>query len=271
MNCTEYITAYLSAHADGELSGDELRRAQEHAGGCARCSRRLAEERQLKALVRKHAGAAALPAHLRERLSRALDEESHGRAGGIARLRRPAVWIPVAIAASVAIAIVLVRGIAIEPGGQPTHVAAHTGVADFDYAIAKYDAFTRGFHPNVPSSSFAEVGEAYSDAHMPGFIWDFHRSGIDLRGGRLDKLPDGRKVTYTFYAGRGGSILCMRFRVPNLVPPPGAAQVMADHYFYRYGDYVVCASYSVLGDFTCLLVSRAPLDQMVQNIMIASQ
>ena len=42
---------FLSAHADGELSGAELREADAHVASCKECARRLTDERALKVLV----------------------------------------------------------------------------------------------------------------------------------------------------------------------------------------------------------------------------
>ena len=58
MNCEEYITNYLSAHADSELTPAEERAVAQHLGsalddGCAGCRVRLVEERLLKALIRR--------------------------------------------------------------------------------------------------------------------------------------------------------------------------------------------------------------------------
>ena len=66
--------------------------------------------------------------------------------------------------------------------------------------------FDHHFNPNVPSNSYGDIAGAYVDAHMPGYIWNFNSSGLRLVGGRLDKLPDGRTVTFTFYKGEGNSL-----------------------------------------------------------------
>ena len=66
MNCEEYITNYLSAHADGELTPEEERAVAQHLGsgpddGCAVCRARLAEERLLKALIKRQAATVKTP------------------------------------------------------------------------------------------------------------------------------------------------------------------------------------------------------------------
>ena len=72
MNCEEYITNYLSAHADGELTPAEERAVAQHLGsgpddGCAVCRARLAEERLLKALIRRQAATVKTPEEIQAR------------------------------------------------------------------------------------------------------------------------------------------------------------------------------------------------------------
>ncbi len=73
---------------------------------------------------------------------------------------------------------------------------------------------------------------------MPGYLWNFNGSGMTfLVGGRLDKLPDNRPVTFTFYQGSGMSLLCTRYKVHEFNPPPGAVREVDDHLFYSYYGY----------------------------------
>jgi len=68
VNCEEYITNYLSAQADGELTPEEEREVAQHLGsgpadGCAVCRSRLAEERVLKALIKRQAATIKSPSN----------------------------------------------------------------------------------------------------------------------------------------------------------------------------------------------------------------
>src|ERR1700719_2154023 len=74
VDCREYIDEYLAAYADDELGASELRDAEEHLSGCARCRARLSDERTLKALVRQHSGSVQAPADLRLRIRTTLGE-----------------------------------------------------------------------------------------------------------------------------------------------------------------------------------------------------
>jgi len=279
VDCREYIDNYLSAHADGELSDAELRDAQEHVSSCKSCATRLAQERQLKILLRKYAAKVATPSEVRERLLTRLADEAAGgdanagqtRSRRVSAIRPPAIVIPLAIAACLAAALVMVRGfglvrhekivVVLHPGGSP----------EFDLAIANFERFNKRFEPNVPSSTYGDIAAAYVDAHMPGFIWYFGQSDLKLMGGRLDKLPDGRTVTYTFYKGETGAILCERYKVSDPNPPPGAVHAMGDHQFYNYYGYSICFSYSPVGGFACLLVTRQPVNRLLESVEYASQ
>lgn len=268
MECRDYIVNLLSAHADGELGGSELRRAEEHVARCERCRARLADERELKAVIRRSVRRIEAPAQVREGVLRALDQEAAAR--NVSKLRRPAVWVPLALAASIALVFVSVR--TLRNPVESEQVTMHPGgVPDFDVAIAKFESFNRRFRPNVPSDSFGDIAGAYVDAHMPGYIWNFNGSGLQLIGGRLDKLSDGRAVTYTFYKGDGAAILCMRYKVSDAAPPAGAVQEIGGHLFYTYYGYSICYSYSPVGDFVCLLVTHQTINELLQSVVVASE
>jgi hypothetical protein len=285
LDCRRYIDDFLSAHADGELTGAQLREAEAHVASCRECLARLAEERALKSLVRAQAGAAQIPSDVRARLLAVLAEEAARgesamaiedatprgliRGGGRRALRRPAIWIPLSLAAGLALAFVAARGFGLYPRPDVTVVYRAGGVPEFDVAAAYLDKFNEQWAPNVPSNSYGAVSYAYVCAHMPGFIWNFNGSGLTLMGGRLDKLPDGRPVTFTYYKGEHRSLLCTRYKVSDFSAPPGAVQEMDGHLFYRYQGYSICYSYSPIGDFVCVLITRQPVEQLVETVEYA--
>ncbi len=278
MNCIEYIENFLSAHADGELSPGELRDAEQHLRQCLGCRGRLDDERALKSLVRQHIEMRAIPAAMRQQLLDALDraaseDESASDAGAPAQpahrlLKRRAAWVPLAVAAMLAIVFAVARRFESNQSA-PTEASAPVRNPDFDIAIAALDRFQRGFAPNVPSDSAAALSAAYARAKMPDFIWNFGASGFKLAGGRLEKLDDGRKATYTLYRGAQNSILCTRFRNGGAAPPANPAKTLSNHRFYRYRGYSVCYTRLPDGGFVCILASRISLDRMVQAVKIA--
>ena len=199
MNCREYIERLLSAHADGELTGAELRDAEAHVASCKECAARLRDERTLKSLVHQHAGAVETPSAVRAKLLVLLAEEaargegamasgsdSHRgptRERGLRALRRPAIWIPMSIAAAFALALYGARDGTL-PARQVKVVYHPGGNPDFDTAVAYFEKFNHHFDPNVPSRTYGEVAGAYVDAQMPGYIWNFNSSGLTLVGGQ---------------------------------------------------------------------------------------
>ncbi len=287
MKCREYIDRFLSAHADRELTGAELREAEAHVASCTDCAARLRDERTLKTLVRRHAGPVETPSAVRAKLLALLAEEAARGEGamasgsdphrgpadqrGLRALRRPAIWIPLSIAAAFALAFITARGLGLYPRDE-VQVAYHPGGnPDFDTAVAYFEKFDHHFDPNVPSGSYGDVAGAYVEAHMPGYIWNFNSSGLTLVGGRIDKLPDRRPATFTFYKGPNASLLCTRYKVTEFNPPPGAVREIDGHLFYSYYGYSICYSYSPVGRFACLLITRQPVKQLLDSVEYASE
>lgn len=274
VNCIEYIEDFLSAHADGELSESDLRDAEQHLRRCLGCRAKLADERALKNLIREHIEMRTMPDTMRRQLLEALDRaaseeetQTTKRHGRLRAFDRSTPWILLALAAALAIVLVTTRRFA--PPLGPVAATAPSRNANFDLAIAAFSRFERKFTPNLPSDSSAALSAAYAQAKMPAFIWNFDTSGLRLVGGRLEKLPDGRKVTYTFYRGAENSILCTRFKADNASSPPGPAQTLKHHRFYRYRGYSVCYAPASSGGFVCILTSRLPLGRMEQAVRVA--
>ena len=287
MNCRDYIDHLLSAHADGELTGAELREAKAHVASCRECATRLAEERALKSLVSRYAGHVETPSPVRAKLLSLLAEEAargegamasgtdtvrdSSRDRGIRALRRPAVWIPLSIAACLALAFITARGLGWYPRDSVDVVYHPGGNPEFDTAVAYYAKFDHHFEPNVPSQSYGQIAAAYVEAHMPGYLWNFNGSGLRLVGGRLDKFPDGRLATFTLYRGGGNSLMCIRFKRSSERLPASAVHAMGPHLFYSYYGYSICYSYSAIGNFVCLLITRQPVNQLLENVEYASE
>ena len=173
-------------------------------------------------------------------------------------LRGARTWIPVAITAVAVFAFVMLRG----PGGPPP---AHA-VPPLDVAIQHYEHFIQRFEPNIKSALPADLSGAYMDHQLPGFLWNFQHSGYKLIGGRIDRLQDGSSVSYTFYRGDTGAILCTYMKSHGLQPPGGELQELGRHHYYQYKGYSICLSYPH-GDFICILVSHRPMKEFVQDIV----
>ena len=126
----------------------------------------------------------------------------------------------------------------------------------------------------MKGDSLADISDAYMEHQLPGFVWDFRQRGYKMVGARLDRLPDGSPVAYTFYRGDPGTILCTYMKSHGLHPPPGEAQDLgvdtnvygAEHHYYQYKGYSVCLSFPRTGCI-CILVSQHPMKQFVQDIV----
>ena len=283
MTCEEYIASYVSAHADGELSPDEEREVTRHLGigindGCASCRARLAEERLLKALIRRQSAAVKVPEELQARILAELDcmetQPLRRRAGAaIAReLRHPHVWVPLAAAAMLFVVIIAGGGLS---GGHRSTAQRNRGVSAipagdaFDQTVHSYERFETAFRPTVPSGSLAEIAMAYGSAEMPDLMWNFQLAGYSVAGGRIDTLPDGNPVTYTLYRGRNGDILCARYKANDFAIPPGAVGDIHGHLLYEYSGYSLCLTVSQQGHFICLLITSEPIDELRHDILLA--
>jgi hypothetical protein len=291
VECGTYIEQYLSAHADGELTGEELRAAEEHVAHCDECRQLLAEERALKRTLHDRLATLKAPAQVRDRIRTALDaelaRESAAPAAGSrrpsrSRWMRPAVWVPSAIAA------LLIVGLAVwkmtnrpapqyaavepqKPAAQPTpqEATAAGSIPMFDVAVRHIESFDRKFQPNVPSDSPADISDAYLNHKMPGYLWNFGPGGYRLVGGRLEQLPNGKMAAFTYYHGDRDSILCTYMHAPG--PLPGGALHEGDaHSYYVYKGYSICISRYPRGDFICLLITRSPMDQFMETIAASS-
>jgi hypothetical protein len=283
VNCEEYITNYLSAHADGELTREEELAVAQHLGsgpadGCAACRSRLAEERLLKALIKRQASTVKTPEELQARINAALDRldrRSAPRRIGSAVVRelgRPRIWVPLAAAAMIFVVLLAAGGL---PGSHRGTRPARNGVSAIpasealDQAVYSYETFETAFRPTVPSYSLSAIAMAYGSAEMPDLMWNFQFAGYGVVGGRIDRLPDGNPVTYTLYHGRNSDILCTRYKASDFAVPPGAVGEMHGHLLYEYKGYSLCVTVSEKGHFICVLITSEPMDRLRHDISLA--
>jgi hypothetical protein len=285
VDCGTYIEHFLSAHADGELIGEELQAAEEHIGGCAGCRELLLEERALKQTLREHLGALKTPAQVRERIRLALDHEQASESApqptpavrGAARSKwlRPRVWVPAAIAALLVVGLTRLSMLSPpkHPAAQPDQALEEAFSTDsvplFDQAVRHLEGFEKKFEPNVPSGSPADISDAYLGHKMPGYLWNFGPSGFQLAGGRLESLPNGDLSAYTFYRGDKGGILCTYEHFQGALPT-GPIHETQEHSYYVYKGYSICVSKYPRGDFICILIAHRPIDEFMQTIADSS-
>ncbi|MGO9605216.1 MAG: anti-sigma factor family protein [Candidatus Binataceae bacterium] len=161
LDCGTYIENFLSAHADGELTGDELRAAEEHLAGCAECRARFEEEVALKKLLREHLVTLKTPAAVRDRLLAALDAAASEQApasqvtpirgGSRAGWIRPRVWVPAAIAALLVLGLIERR--TSSPPGSPVQQEQQASSTQQPQASSTQEQQASSQQPQASSST----------------------------------------------------------------------------------------------------------------------
>ncbi len=168
---------------------------------------------------------------------------------------------PLAISASIAALILVLKS----PGDN------FAPIPDFDLVIENYEQSLTGFRPNVPSGSIETMLTAYVEHGMPAYMWDFGPEGFKLVGGRWEPLPDGTPVTYTWFRGAKGGVICM-FRQTDGFNPPSATHEEHRHLlFYKYRGFSVCLlNVGGYGDFISVIAAPMPMEHFVRLVIAAA-
>lgn len=299
MDCAHYIQNLLSAHVDGELRGREERLADDHVSSCISCQQRLAQEREVKRLLRSQSRLARVPAdlrlHIRAALGELVETELRARrparqryAAAVARwgacVRRYPLRFAVPLAAVAMLMVLGVKSLDFKPLPQVSNAPL------FSLAVNKFDASLRDFAPNATAedpdhgdSDFAwvmdrdssadnstdeadDLARAYRDAGIPEEIYDFRAVGYGLYGGRIDQAPDGYPVAYTLYSGERGEILSICLHAANFAAPLGALYWAGTHTFYEYQGHSICLTFHPAGHFVSILVSQEPVTALLRDV-----
>ena len=242
MDHRQYIERYLGLYADDEVSAEERLEISNHVASCKDCEVLLATERATRATLRDNVPEIPAPDALRQRILASLDavDCAEARMTHLRRFNKRPLWIAAAsLAACMAVIIFNLR----------THSVENPA---FDAAIASYVDSERKFVPTVGAGSTDELAVALINQFGVPLVWDFSSIGLSSRGGRIDKMPDGKVVAYSWYKGSKGSLLCIINRGEGFRFAPGD-QVVKGIHLYRYKGYSIAATnrYSVL----CVMVS----------------
>jgi len=169
-------------------------------------------------------------------------------------------WYPVALAASIAVLVVTLH----------SSINNFAAVRNFDLAIDSYERSLTSFRPNVPSRSIDTVLAAYIEHGMPSYMWDFEPEGFKLIGGRLDKLPDGTPVSYTWFRKQKTGVMCVFRATVGFNPPMLAHDSRQGMLFYRYRGFSICLlNLGNYGNFISLIVAPMPMIEF-QHMVLAS-
>ena len=166
-------------------------------------------------------------------------------------------FFPLALGASIVALLVVLKG--------PVPHIAH--IPDFDLALESYQQALVDFCPNVPSTSMETMLTAYIEHGMPAYMWDFGPEGYTLVGGRWDPLPDGTPVTYTWFRGQKGGVICLFRQTDGFFPPPIARQERHHLLFYRYRDFSFCLiNVGGYGNFISVIAAPMPLKRFEDRL-----
>jgi hypothetical protein len=242
MDHRQYVERYLGLYADDEVSAEERLEISDHVASCKDCEVLLAAECATRAILRQNVPEIPAPDALRHRILASLDavDRAEARMTRVRRFNRRPFWIAAAsFAACVAVIIFNLR----------THSVENPA---FDAAVASFVDSERKFVPTVGAGSTDELAVAMINQFGVPLVWDFSSIGLSSRGGRIDKMPDGKDVAYSLYKGSKGSLLCIINRGEGFRFFPGD-QVVKGIHLYRYKGYSIAATnrYSVL----CVMVS----------------
>jgi hypothetical protein len=165
---------------------------------------------------------------------------------------------PIAIAASLGVfVLILVR-------------SGFTPIPDFDLTIDNYQRALAGFRTNVPSSSMESVLAAYVEHGMPAYIWDFSPEGFTLMGGRWQLLSDGTPITFTWFRGSAGSVICMMRQTDAFEPPHGVLEAEHGLLFYRYRGFSLCLiNIGGYGSFVSVIAAPMPMKEFISLVLRA--
>jgi len=99
---------------------------------------------------------------------------------------------------------------------------------------------------------------------MPPEFCDFAMAGYELVGCRIDRMPDGKPVTYTLYRNQTSSILGIGLK--QWFSAPHGGYWFETHALYSYRGYSICLTIYPNGHFASIIVARAPMVELLRDI-----
>jgi len=196
MDCRE-CRALMGPYIDGEIAADEKAAFERHLETCGDCRASLASARRLSAAVRSRAERFAAPAHLHARILGEIDRAPRRSFWGDLRMLG-AGWNPVALAASLLLAVV----------GTAAITGSHFGVADHEAALTR--EVVAGQIRSLMAQHLTDVASSDQHTVKPWFngkldfsppVVDLATAGFPLVGARLDYVAH-RPVAALVYRRR---------------------------------------------------------------------
>ncbi|HTZ77611.1 MAG TPA: anti-sigma factor [Stellaceae bacterium] len=185
----------LSAYIDGELATDRAADVERHLKDCAECRAFYDAERRMSAVIRNEGERFRAPAHLRARITSAIDRKSRSPLRDLRWLW--VGWNPVAIAASLLLAVAM----------SVTATSAWLGGPHASEEAALTREVVAGQIRSLMADHLTDVASSDQHTVKPWFngkldfsppVVDLTSQGFPLVGGRLDYL-DHRQVAALVY------------------------------------------------------------------------
>ncbi len=161
----------------------------------------------------------------------------------------------------------------------------------FDFAIERFNGLSQEFAPNVPPEAFSrndgayfawvedtnpvrhvsaelpDISMSYEKMQMSPEFCDFALAGYKLVGGRVERAPDGKVVTYTLYRNQTGSILSIGLK--QQIAAPQGGYWFGTHAFYSYHDYSICLTIDPVGHFASIILTRSPMVELLRDVAVS--
>lgn len=259
MRC-EDAQELITAMVDEELPGGERSQVEAHLDKCRACALAYADERALKARIRRAAAELSAPRELRDRILaqlRGSPEQDRSRWAWSALFGawRSAAWPVFAVAMLVLLALPVFH--LLQPR-QPIALAA----------LRTHERILGGAASLVRVGSQAEVAERLSRSVEGRFApMGYDLSAMNLRavGGLVDEVR-GRKVLVTVYEGENPPLTCFTFLGTEQDAPQGAGVFLDPQKklaFYLFSRDGVNGVLHREGDLICILVSKMPMSELL--------
>jgi anti-sigma factor (TIGR02949 family) len=198
MDCT-HIRSLVSPYIDGELAAEKAAEVERHLESCEACRALVEDERRVSAAVRHHGERFRAPAHLKARVLSEVGRRSRGSGWSDLRMLGTG-WNPVALAASLVLAVMLSSGATVaylSRSAEESKAPLVQEVVSGQIRSLMADHLT-----DVASSDQHTVKPWFagkSDLAPPAV--DLANEGFPLVGGRLDVIA-GKPIPALVYRRR---------------------------------------------------------------------
>jgi hypothetical protein len=251
MKCSEYKDL-VAAHADGQLAGEELGRAERHASTCPPCEALRRAQLAVKALLARHRGRQPAPDSLRAEIARRTVGAAEAGASAPSASSGPGSRkTRILVAGAIAATLLLTLGPLLLGRGDTNLIS--TMAADIGQ-IATHS-------PQLATSSPAELRSYYAHNGLTfdQSVEDLEPYGIHLIGGSVSHVG-GVATTLTLYDAAGAPVVCRRFPAGRLGLPSGGRRFNKSELFEHDGVHVAVTKLD--NGVICLMASRTPFEKL---------